>query len=145
MVVRGACLPSCSRAPLLCRTIPSLQVEQLRKEVSAVLQNANASRGDRVVLELDSGGGTVTGYGLAAAQLERIKAKGLHLTVCVGQVAASGGYLMACVADHLVAGPLAVLGSIGVITEIPNVYERLLKEGVIFNTGARTRISCSVE
>jgi serine protease SohB len=87
-----------------------------------------------VVLELDSGGGTVTGYGFAAAQLERLKAAGLPLTICVTEVAASGGYMMACTADRLVAGPLAILGSIGVITDIPNVYERLKKEGVVFNT-----------
>ena len=62
------------------------------------------------------------------------KAAGLHLTICVEQVAASGGYMMACVADHLVAAPFAVLGSIGVITEQPNVYERLQKEGIKFNT-----------
>lgn len=72
--------------------------------------------------------------GLAAAQLLRLKDAGLHVTVCVEQVAASGGYLMACVADKIVAAPFAVLGSIGVITEIPNVYERLKKEGVEFST-----------
>ena len=62
--------------------------------------------------------------GLAAAQLLRLKERGLHLTVCVEQVAASGGYMMACVADKIVASPFAVLGSIGVLTQIPNVYER---------------------
>jgi len=86
------------------------------------------------VLVLNTGGGTVTGYGLAAAQLLRLKEAGLHLTICVEQVAASGGYLMACVANKIVAAPFAVLGSIGVITEVPNVYERLKKEGVQFST-----------
>ena len=76
----------------------------------------------------------MTGYGLAAAQLLRLKTGGLPLTICVEQVAASGGYLMACVADKIIAAPFAVLGSIGVITEIPNVYERLKKEGVQFST-----------
>ena len=76
----------------------------------------------------------MTGYGLAMAQLLRLKEAGLHLTVCVEQVAASGGYMMACVADKIVASPFAVLGSIGVITQIPNVYERLNKEGVVYQT-----------
>jgi hypothetical protein len=89
------------------------QVRSLRAEITAVLQNAE--EGDNVVLILNSGGGTVTGYGLAAAQLARLKTKGLHLTVCVEEVAASGGYMMACVADRLVASPFAMLGSIGVI------------------------------
>lgn len=69
------------------------------------------------------------GYGLAAAQLQRLKEAKIPLTICVEQVAASGGYMMACVADKLIASPFAVLGSIGVITEQPNVYERLKKEG----------------
>lgn len=111
--------------------VTASQVAQLRQEVTAVLQTADAAgRGDEVVLVLNTGGGTVTGYGLAAAQLSRLKASGLPLTICVEQVAASGGYLMACVADRIVAAPFAVLGSIGVITEIPNVYERLTKEGI---------------
>jgi serine protease SohB len=76
----------------------------------------------------------VTGYGLAAAQLLRFKDAGLKLTVAVEQVAASGGYMMCCVADRIVASPFAVLGSIGVISDIPNVYERLKKEGIEFQT-----------
>jgi len=110
------------------------QVAQLRQEVTAIVAHADASLGDGVVLVLNTGGGTVTGYGLAAAQLMRIKAAGLPLTICVEEVAASGGYMMACVADRLVASPFAVLGSIGVITDIPNVYDRLSREGVEFQT-----------
>jgi len=114
--------------------IQASQVENLRQEVTAVVGHASAARGDTVVLVLNTGGGTVTGYGLAAAQLQRLKAAGLHLTICVEQVAASGGYMMACIADRLVAAPFAVLGSIGVITDIPNVYDRLSKEGIAFQT-----------
>ena len=76
----------------------------------------------------------MTGYGLAAAQLTRLRDADIKLTVCVEQVAASGGYMMACCADRLVASPFAVLGSIGVISEIPNLYERLKKEGIEFQT-----------
>ncbi|KAH8064817.1 peptidase [Aureococcus anophagefferens] len=110
------------------------QLANLREEVTAVLGFANATRGDEVVLKLNSGGGTVTGYGLAAAQLMRVKDAGFKLTVCIEQVAASGGYMMACVGDRIVASPFAVLGSIGVISDIPNVYERLKKEGIEFQT-----------
>ena len=110
------------------------QAEQLREEVTGLLRSAKKERGDEVVLRLNTGGGTVTGYGLAAAQLMRIKDAGLKLTICVEQVAASGGYMMACVADEIVASPFAVLGSIGVISEQPNVYERLQREGIEFQT-----------
>ena len=90
----------------------------------------NAKPGDEALVILQSGGGTVTGYGLAAGQLVRLKEKGIFLTIAVEQVAASGGYMMSCVADRIVASPFAVLGSIGVISEIPNVYERLKEEGM---------------
>jgi signal peptide peptidase SppA len=114
--------------------VTASQVSTLRQEITAVLRNANVARGDEVVLVLNTGGGTVTGYGLAAAQLQRLKEKGVKLTICVEQVAASGGYMMACVADTILCAPFAVIGSIGVITEQPNVYERLKKEGVVFST-----------
>ena len=114
--------------------VSASQVSTLRQEVTAVLRNVDVERGDEVVLVLNTGGGTVTGYGLAAAQLQRLKEKGVKLTICVEQVAASGGYMMACVADTILCAPFAVIGSIGVITEQPNVYERLKKEGVVFST-----------
>ena len=88
---------------------------------------AAAREGDEVLLRLDSPGGTVTGYGLAASQLTRLKRAGVRLTVAVDKVAASGGYMMACVADHILAAPFAVVGSIGVVYTVPNV-NRLLKE-----------------
>jgi len=105
--------------------IRASQVEKLRREITAVLTGATPA--DEVVVRLDSGGGAVTGYGLAASQLDRIRRRRIPLTVCVDKIAASGGYMMACVADRLVAAPFAMLGSIGVIAQIPNVH-RLLKE-----------------
>jgi signal peptide peptidase SppA len=114
--------------------VTASQVAGLRQEVTALSRFANATRGDEVVLLLNTGGGTVTGYGLAAAQLMRIKALGLKLHICVEQVAASGGYMMACCADKITASPFAVIGSIGVISEVPNVYQRLDKEGIQFLT-----------
>mmetsp|Transcript_9644 Transcript_9644/g.23631 ORF Transcript_9644/g.23631 Transcript_9644/m.23631 type:complete len:712 (+) Transcript_9644:124-2259(+) len=112
--------------------VQASQLNELREEVTGVIRNAKP--GDEALVVLQSGGGTVTGYGLAAGQLVRLKEKGLKLTICVEQVAASGGYMMSCVADRIVASPFAVIGSIGVISEIPNVYERLKEEGIKFQT-----------
>jgi serine protease SohB len=106
------------------------KVDSLREEVSAVLEVVNVARGDQVVVRLDSSGGTVTGYGLGASQLQRLKNARVALTVCVDEVACSGGYLMACVADQIVAAPFSMLGSIGVIRFNPNVAERLKREGI---------------
>lgn len=97
---------------------------RLAEEVSAVLEVAGAS--DEAVLRLESAGGLVHSYGLAAAELDRLRQAGLSTTVCVDKVAASGGYLMACGADRLRAAPFAVIGSIGVVAQLPNLH-RLLK------------------
>jgi hypothetical protein len=110
------------------------QVKTLREEITAILQSQPRPNIDEVIVILQTGGGTVTGYGLAAAQLQRIKNANIYLTIAVEQVAASGGYMMACIADTIVASPFAVLGSIGVISDIPNVYERLKTEGIEFQT-----------
>ena len=104
------------------------EVETLRKEVSAVLSVAKA--GDEVLIKLESPGGVVHGYGLAASQLQRIRDHGLPLTAVVDKVAASGGYMMACVANHIVAAPFSIIGSIGVVAQIPNIH-RLLKKNDI--------------
>lgn len=103
-------------------------VEHLREEITAVLSQATES--DEVVLKLESAGGMVHSYGLAASQLDRLRKKKIPLTVCVDKVAASGGYMMACVADRILAAPFAVLGSIGVIAQLPN-FNRVLKKNQI--------------
>ncbi len=100
----------------------------LREEISALLTMAKAE--DEVVVKLESGGGMVHSYGLASSQLARISSKGIPLTVCVDKVAASGGYMMACVADKIVAAPFAIIGSIGVVAQLPN-FNRLLKKNDI--------------
>ena len=105
--------------------IRASEVDNLRREITAILTTATPE--DEIMVRLESGGGMVTSYGLAASQLDRIRDKKIPLTVCVDKVAASGGYMMACVADKLVAAPFAVLGSIGVVAQIPN-FHRLLKE-----------------
>ena len=104
------------------------QVDQLREEVSAILPVVGEA--DKVLLRLESGGGVVHGYGLAASQLMRLKDAGITLTVSVDKVAASGGYMMACVGDEIIAAPFAILGSIGVVAQLPN-FHRLLKKNDI--------------
>lgn len=99
-------------------------VRALREEITAVLQVARDN--DEMLLRLESPGGVVHGYGLAASQLERVRQRGIPLTVAVDKVAASGGYLMASVAGRILAAPFAIIGSIGVVMQIPNVH-RLLK------------------
>ena len=101
------------------------QTRLLREEVKAILEISRP--GDEVVVRLHSPGGFVHAYGFAANQLERIKERGLKLTAAVDQVAASGGYMMAVVADHIVAAPFAMIGSIGVVAGIPN-FSRWLKK-----------------
>lgn len=101
------------------------EVEALREEVTAIL--LLAEEGDEVLLKLESGGGVVHGYGLAASQLQRLKDAGIHLTVAVDKVAASGGYMMACVADKVIAAKFAIIGSIGVLAQLPN-FNKLLKK-----------------
>jgi serine protease SohB len=105
--------------------IRAAAVASLREEVTAVLTVAQPE--DEVVLRLDSAGGLVHGYGLAAAQLLRLRDRRVKLTVAVDKVAASGGYMMACVADRIIAAPFAILGSIGVIAQLPN-FNRVLKK-----------------
>jgi serine protease SohB len=102
------------------------QVDDLRKVITAVLTMAKPKK-DEVMLRLESPGGMVHAYGLAASQLQRIRSREIPLTICVDKVAASGGYMMACVANKLIAAPFAYIGSIGVLVQIPN-FNRLLKE-----------------
>ncbi|RXE99634.1 protease SohB [Pseudoalteromonas sp. PS5] len=102
------------------------EVSGLREEINAILTIADKAT-DQVIVSVESGGGVVHGYGLGASQLTRIKQAGIPLTVCVDKVAASGGYMMACVADKIIAAPFAIIGSIGVIAQIPN-FNRLLKK-----------------
>ncbi|WP_313079612.1 protease SohB [Atlantibacter sp.] len=104
------------------------EVASLREEVTAIL--AVATPQDEVLVRLESPGGVVHGYGLAASQLQRLRERGIPLTVAVDKVAASGGYMMACVASHIVAAPFAIVGSIGVVAQIPN-FNRLLKRNDI--------------
>ncbi|HAI1312709.1 TPA: protease SohB [Escherichia fergusonii] len=100
------------------------EVTALREEITAVL--AVYKPQDQVVVRLESPGGVVHGYGLAASQLQRLRDHNIPLTVTVDKVAASGGYMMACVADKIVSAPFAIVGSIGVVAQLPN-FNRFLK------------------
>ncbi|WP_415057302.1 protease SohB [Halopseudomonas sp.] len=105
--------------------IKASALDHLRHEVTAVLELATDK--DEIVVKLESGGGMVHAYGLAASQLVRIREAGVPLTVCIDKVAASGGYMMACIGTRILAAPFAILGSIGVVAQMPN-FNRLLKK-----------------
>jgi serine protease SohB len=110
--------------------IKASAVINLREEVTAIINVAKPQ--DEVVVRLESGGGMVNGYGLAAAQLMRLKDKAIPLTITIDKIAASGGYMMACVANTILAAPFSIIGSIGVIVQLPN-FNRLLKhKDIIF-------------
>ncbi|MDT3518684.1 protease SohB [Cronobacter sakazakii] len=109
-------------------SIDAHEVSALREEVTAVL--AVAKPADEVLVRLESPGGVVHGYGLAASQLQRLRERQIPLTIAVDKVAASGGYMMACVANNIVAAPFAIIGSIGVVAQVPN-FNRLLKRNDI--------------
>ncbi|MDG1942697.1 MAG: protease SohB [Halioglobus sp.] len=104
--------------------------ENLREEISAVLPQIQD--GDEILVKVESPGGMVHSYGLAASQLQRIKTAEVPLIIAVDKVAASGGYMMACVADRIIAAPFAVLGSIGVIAQLPNFHRLLQKSNIDF-------------
>ena len=110
--------------------IKATAVASLRETVSAILMEAAAT--DEVVLRLENAGGMVHEHGLAASQLVRLREKGIPLLVSVDKIAASGGYLMACVADRIIAAPFAILGSIGVLAQMPNFHELLSRHGIEF-------------
>jgi len=110
--------------------IQASQADALREEVTAVIQIAQP--GDRVVLKLESPGGAVNQYGFAASQLDRLKRANIPLIVLIDKVAASGGYMMACVADQIIAAPFAYIGSIGVLLQLPNFHDWLKKRGIEF-------------
>jgi serine protease SohB len=104
------------------------KVDHLRNEITAVLTSARDQ--DEVVVRIESPGGMVHGYGLAASQLERVRQRKIRLVAAVDKVAASGGYLMAAVSDYIIAAPFALVGSIGVVAQIPNVHRLLKKHDV---------------
>ncbi|GAA4901104.1 protease SohB [Ferrimonas pelagia] len=108
--------------------IDAAQVACLREEITALLLVAESK--DEVLVKVESGGGMVHAYGLASSQLARIRDAGIPLTIAVDKVAASGGYMMACVADKIIAAPFSIIGSIGVIAQVPN-FNKLLKKNDI--------------
>lgn len=108
--------------------VKASEVENLREEITAIL--TIATREDEVLLRLESPGGMVHSYGLASSQLKRITQQDIPLTIAVDAVAASGGYMMACIGNKILAAPFAIIGSIGVVAQLPN-FHRLLKKNDI--------------
>ena len=111
-----------------CGDLTASPVENLREEITAILMVAKET--DEVLILLESGGGIVHNYGLAAAQLQRIKEKNIKLVASVDLIAASGGYMMACVANTIIAAPFAIVGSIGVLAQLPNFNKLLQKHNI---------------
>ena len=111
-------------------SIDAKEVSSLREEITAIL--SIATKEDEVFVRLESGGGMVHGYGLASSQLDRVRQNKIPLTVSVDKVAASGGYMMACVANKIISAPFAILGSIGVIAQVPNFHKLLKKNDIDF-------------
>jgi len=103
---------------------------RLRHEITALLSLATDK--DEVLVRLESPGGLVSNYGLAASQLARIRKANVPLTICIDKVAASGGYMMACVASKIISAPFAMIGSIGVVAQVPNFHRLLKKNSVDF-------------
>lgn len=110
--------------------IKASATDNLRHEITALLSMATPE--DEVVLRLESGGGMVHSYGLASSQLARIRQAGVPLTICIDKVAASGGYMMACIGEKIISAPFAILGSIGVVAQLPNVHRLLKKHDIDF-------------
>jgi serine protease SohB len=110
--------------------IKASEIISLRREISGII--LSHKKGDEVLLRLENSGGTVHEHGLAASQLKRIKDKRIPLTICVDKVAASGGYMMACVANKIISSPFAIIGSIGVLAQVPNFNKLLKNKGVDF-------------
>src|SRR3990167_3498632 len=101
--------------------IKASAVDDLRETITAIL--LAAATDDQVLLCLESGGGMVHAYGLAASQLQRLRDAKIHLTVAIDKIAASGGYMMACIANQIIAAPFSIIGSIGVIAQLPNFHK----------------------
>jgi serine protease SohB len=110
--------------------IKASATDSLRHEITALLTMATPQ--DEVVLRLESGGGMVHSYGLASSQLARIRQAGVPLTICIDKVAASGGYMMACIGEKIISAPFAILGSIGVVAQLPNLHRLLKKHEIDF-------------
>ena len=108
--------------------IQASEVEKLKYEINAILLSESECK--EVVVKVESGGGSAYAYGLCAAELKRLVDNDISLTVCIDKVAASGGYLMSCVATKIIVAPWAIVGSIGVIAQLPN-FHRLLKKNLI--------------
>lgn len=110
--------------------IKASAVKHLRKEITALLSVATSD--DEIVVCLENSGGLVHEHGFAASQLQRIRQRDIPLTVAVDKVAASGGYMMACVANRIVAAPFSIIGSVGVLAQLPNFNRLLEKHGIDF-------------
>jgi serine protease SohB len=108
--------------------IKASAVSELREEITAILEVAAST--DEVVIVIESSGGMIPHYGLAASELQRIRQRNIPLIAIIDKIAASGGYMMACVANQVYAAPFAIVGSIGVVAQLPNFHKLLKKHDI---------------
>lgn len=98
--------------------------EEIAEYLKQVEENP---RVEAIVLRIDSPGGSVVG---SDEIYQALLAIDKPLVVSMGEVAASGGYYIACAADRVLANPGTLTGSIGVISMVPNIEELMEKIGV---------------
>lgn len=108
--------------------INATEVIEFGRAVSMIVQMKDLV--SEVYIIINSGGGVVNGYGLLASEIERLHYSEIETYALIDQVAASGGYMAACVANHVVAAPFAYIGSIGVVSEMPNFNQILSDNGI---------------
>ena len=103
-----------------------IRSDQERVEALERLERSSVAA---VIVHINSPGGTTAGSEQLYDALVRLKAK-KPLVVVVEGLAASGGYIAAIAADHIIAQQSSLVGSIGVLFQYPNVYELLKTVGV---------------
>ena len=108
------------------------RVENPVSRLSEGLKRAeNDSKVRAVIIRVNSPGGTVTASDMMYREVVRFKARSSKpVVILMGEVAASGGYYLACAGDEIIAYPTTVTGSIGVIIQTFNFSEGMGKIGI---------------
>ncbi|WP_343192796.1 S49 family peptidase [Buchnera aphidicola (Taiwanaphis decaspermi)] len=95
------------------------KIKKLREEISSII--LVAKKNDEVLLRLENTSDIVYEYGLVIAQLQRLRKKGIKLIISIDKIVSNGGYIIACVADHISASPFSIIGPINIVVNIPNI------------------------
>lgn len=105
--------------------------DQIVSQLKEVRENPNIKA---VILKLNTGGGTVVGSDEIGREVERVRKSGKKVVAAMGEMAASGGYWIACKTDKIVANPGTFTGSIGVIMQLTKMKELYNKLGIEVNS-----------